>query len=100
MKGSSSASKGCVTPSGWMNGITFLETLKHFQKHSGSSKNHPVFIILDNHESYASLDAIVYCRENRIELLTFSPHTSHQLQPLDVAVFGPFKSCVKSAIND
>lgn len=100
LKGAPPGSKGCATPSGWMNGDIFLETLKHFQKHSRSSKEHPVLIILDNHESHTALEAILYCRENGIELLTFPPHTSHRLQPLDVAVFGAFKANVKSAMND
>ncbi|KAB0797622.1 hypothetical protein PPYR_08615, partial [Photinus pyralis] len=29
--------------------------------------------------------------ENGVTMLTFPPHTSHKLQPLDRGVFGPFK---------
>jgi hypothetical protein len=32
-----------------------------------------------------------YARENGITLVTFPPHCSHRLQPLDVGVMGPFK---------
>lgn len=32
------------------------------------------------------------CKAHGITLLTLPPHTSHKLQPLDVAVYGPFKS--------
>jgi hypothetical protein len=31
-----------------------------------------------------------------IDLLTLPAHTTHRLQPLDVSVFGPFKSYFKS----
>ena len=57
LKGSLRGSTGCV--GGWTNGNTFLETLKYFQKFFKSSKNHPVLIILDNHESHITLDTIL-----------------------------------------
>ena len=37
-------------------------------------------------------------RENGIALLTILPHASHRLQPLDRAVYGPFKSYYNRAI--
>nr|XP_023013386.1 uncharacterized protein LOC111503331 [Leptinotarsa decemlineata] len=33
-------------------------------------------------------------------MLSFPPHTSHKLQPLDVGVYGPFKSFCSVAFND
>ena len=44
---------------------------------------------MDNHESHVSLK-IDICRNNTINILTIPPHTSHRMQPLDVAVYGPF----------
>lgn len=38
-------------------------------------------------------------RENSIKNLTFCPH-SHRLQPLDVAVYGPFKTRYRIAMNE
>lgn len=32
---------------------------------------------------------IQYCKDNKIFLLTYLPHSTHSLQPLDVAIFGP-----------
>lgn len=55
---------------------------------------------MDNHESHCSLDAILFARENGIVLVTFPPHCSHRLQPLDVGILGPFKSKLKIAEND
>ncbi|GBL73946.1 hypothetical protein AVEN_230881-1 [Araneus ventricosus] len=40
------------------------------------------------------------CKNNGIHLLTFPPHTSHKLQPLDVAVLSPFKSALKVSFYD
>ena len=39
-------------------------------------------------------------RENGLSLMTFPPHCSHRLQPLDVAVCGPFKKFYSKAVNE
>lgn len=78
----------------------FLEVIKHIKEHTSATKENPILVILDNHESHVNLDVIIYCKENGIILLTFPPHTSHRLQPLDVAVFSPFKNHLKLAFNN
>lgn len=65
-----------------------------------STKENPILLLCDNHKSHISIEAIDYARENWIVYLTFPPHTSHKLQPLDVTVFGPFKAKLKVAFND
>lgn len=47
-----------------------------------------------------TLDATIYCRENGIVALTFPPHCTHRMQPLDVSVNGPFKQKLSIAQND
>ena len=37
------------------------------------------------------MPAYNFCRTNGITMLSFPPHTSHKLQPLDLTVFGPLK---------
>ncbi|KAJ8933044.1 hypothetical protein NQ314_014284 [Rhamnusium bicolor] len=46
---------------------------------------------MDNHDSHLSIEAIDYCRDHGIVILTLPPHTSNRFQPLDKTVFGPFK---------
>ncbi|XP_030766209.1 uncharacterized protein LOC115890186 [Sitophilus oryzae] len=77
---------------GWMNEELFLTWVKHFKKHSAASKENPVLLLLDNHSSHCSLATYEFCRENGIIMLSFPPHTSHKLQPLDLTVFGRLKS--------
>lgn len=55
---------------------------------------------LDNHESLCMLDAVMYAKDNGMVIVTFPPHCSHRLQPLDVGVLGPFKSKLRVAQND
>lgn len=83
-----------------MTSELFIDVLKHIQRHTNCSKERPILIFLDNHESHCSLEAILFSRENGIVLLSFPPHTSHKIQPLDVAVYGPFKANCKTAFND
>ena len=94
---------GCVgsaNPSGWMKANDFLVFMQHIMAVTKCSKEHPVLILLDNHESHLSIALIDYCRDNGIVLLTLPPHCSHKLQPLDRTVFGPFKKYVNTASDD
>jgi len=95
--GAPPGSQGTAYPSGWMTSDTFVRYLKHFIHYSRCSTEKQVLLLLDNHESHINIEVINLCKENGITLLTFPPHTSHKLQPLDVAVYGPLKSYYNSA---
>ncbi|KAK9753524.1 DDE superfamily endonuclease [Popillia japonica] len=77
-----------------------IGVLQHFVRHTSCNPDNRFLMLLDNHESYASLSSILYAREHGIELLSFSPHTSHRLQPLDIGVYGSFKSKYSQSFND
>lgn len=93
-------SLGLAFPSGWMDTNNFISALKHFIKHAKPTKENPVLLIMDNHETHVSIDVIIMAKENNVVILTLPPHCSHKLQPLDVAVLGPFKTFFKCALND
>lgn len=61
---------------------------------------HTILLLCDNHENHVTKEAIDYPSDNGIVYLSFPPHTTHRLQPLDVGVFEPFKSKIKTAFND
>lgn len=85
---------GCIAvahKSGWMTRENFVVFLKHFVKHSCSSPENPVLLLLDNHESHVSIEAVDYAKQHGITLLSFPPHCSHKLQPLDRTVYYPLK---------
>lgn len=86
--------------SGWMTGPLFIKVLEHIKKLVRCSKDEPILILMDNHESHCTLEAINYCRENGMVVVTFPPHCTHRMQPLDVAVNGPFKQKLSVAQND
>lgn len=88
------------TKSGWMTTVIFVKLLEHIKNHTHSSPESPILLLLDNHETHVSVDAINYARNNGIVLLSFPPHCTHRMQPLDKAVYGPFKQRCKVSFND
>lgn len=82
---------GTANPSGWMTAECFLQWMKHFATFAQCSSENRVLLLLDNHDSHISYDCLQFASENGITMLTFPPHTTHKLQPLDVSVYGPLK---------
>ncbi|KAG5888593.1 hypothetical protein JTB14_004775 [Gonioctena quinquepunctata] len=91
---------GYAEKSGWMSTRVFLKLLEHIKKHTNSSPTNQILLLMDNHETHVSLDAISFAREHGIVLLSFPPHCTHKMQPLDKGVYGPFKSKCKISFND
>ncbi len=52
-----------------------------------SSAQNNILLILDNPISHVSLDAVVFCEQNFIHVLTTQPHSSQKLQLLDRSFF-------------
>ncbi|XP_050306291.1 uncharacterized protein LOC126743304 [Anthonomus grandis grandis] len=57
-----------------------------------SAKGDPVVLILDGHYSHTcNIPLIDLARENYVHILCLPPHSTHKIQPLDVAFMSPFK---------
>lgn len=78
----SPGSIGHCTKSGWMNEDAFVAFLEHFIRHTNCSTDHPVLLILDNHESHISLKSVTIAKENR-----------------DKTVYGPLKTYYNQAMD-
>ena len=88
---------GSGNKSGWMQEADFIIFLKHFANHIKVNPEKKVLLIMDNPISHLSIAATDFCKNNVIVMLTFPPHCSHKLQPLDRTVYGPLKKMVNSA---
>lgn len=99
-KGALEGTLGGANPAGWTNEKLFFEFMEHFVKHSRSSKENQTILLLDNHESHISISTIQLAKDNGVTMVTFHPHTSHKMQPLDRGVFGPFSTYYNSKMND
>lgn len=83
---------GAGNSSGWMTEKEFILFLDHFIKFVKPSEQEPVLLLLDNHHSHVNIAVVKKAKENHVIMLSFPPHCSHNLQPLDVGVYGPFKN--------
>ncbi len=77
--------------SGWVDSKLFLEWMKRIFL-CYAVQERPVLLIIDGHKSHLTLDCIDLACENQVILLCLPPHTTHHLQPLDVAVFKALKA--------
>jgi len=86
---------------GWTSNLHGLEWLKRVFEPQTRTKadGKQRLLICDGHDSHISGSFISHCMQNRITLLIFPPHTSHVLQPLDVAIFGPLKRRLTAALS-
>ncbi|GFO08451.1 hypothetical protein PoB_003495600 [Plakobranchus ocellatus] len=97
--GAPPGTRGFANPSGWMTKQLFVECLRHIHRHVRSTPENKVLVILDNQESHISIEAVDYCRDNGIVLLSLPPYCSHKMQPLDRTIFGPLKMHYNKAIK-
>lgn len=91
---------GTANGSGWMQEEDFYIFLKFFKDQIRSSKENKALLLLDNHASHTAIKNIEFCKENGTILLTFPPHCTHKLQPMDRAVFGPVKKAVNTTCDN
>ncbi len=84
--------------SGWIDTDLFLAWLrKIFLQYVVAER--PVLLLTDGHKTHITIDVIDVCRENNITLFCLPPHTTHALQPLDVAVFKSLKDSFAKAVR-
>ena len=91
---------GSATRSGWINADLFVDFLMHISELTGCSPDRKIFVFMDNRESHLSIAAIDKAKDLSIVLLTIPPKTSYKLQPLDVSVYGPFRTGYNIAMDN
>ena len=56
-------------------------------------------LVLDGHKAHLTLEVVTKAKRNGVDMLILPSHTSHGLQPLDVACFKPFKVAFRAYKN-
>ncbi|GJE90483.1 DDE-domain-containing protein [Phanerochaete sordida] len=90
------------SPKGWTDqelGSIWLE--KDFEPQSAARNVSGRYrlLILDGHNSHCTYRFCSFAERHGILVVCLPPHTTHALQPCDVAVFAPLASCWKSEVN-
>ena len=90
-----------LTPKGWMNSGSFMIFLQKFYDWLLVNQiQRPVILILDNASSHSAVDAMSFAKSHDIVIVFLPPNATHIAQPLDVAVFGPFKKVLNKIFRD
>ena len=85
-----------MQPNAWMTRWLFESWISHFikclKKGPGIDLNNRHLLILDRHNSHVTLEVMKIAMQSRLDIISLPSHTSHALQPLDLACFAPFKT--------
>ena len=69
--------------SGSTDSALFLRWIRHFVSMAGCTKDSPHILLVGGHESHKTPEVVDFAKEHGVILVTFPPHCSHRLQPLD-----------------
>lgn len=100
MDSAPSTADAACNESGWFHQVEFVKYMRHFIKYTNSNTEIPTLLLLDNHTSHLSIEAIDLARNHGVHMLSFPPHCSHKMQPLDVSVFAPVKAYYAQAVKN
>ena len=85
-----------MQPNAWMTRWLFESWISHFieclKRGPGVDLSNRHLLILDGHNSHVTLHVVKISMESGLDIVSLPSHTSHALQPLDIACFKPFKT--------
>lgn len=99
IKGAPTGTLCLASKAGWMTSLLFVDVMKHFIHFTNSSVDNPSLIVYDNHESHLSIEVSNLAKSHGVTILTFPPHSTNKLQPLDVGIFKPFTTYYDAAVD-
>ena len=100
-RGGIAAARYGVSDSGWMEADNFKDWFKCLFVPSVSHLlvSGPVVLFVDGHGSHISHSLVTTARKEGVIIMCLPPHSSHLLQPLDVACYGPLKTVWKETLK-
>ena len=99
LEGAAASTLGLASATGLMYAELFPRVLAYFIQHIGCSKEKPALLLMDNQDNHCSFEVVDLARENGLTIVTFPPHCSHRLHPLDVSVYGPLRKHYSASVN-
>ena len=90
-----------TSENGWTANVIGLEWLRRiYIPETTPDPGRHRMLILDRHGSHVDIKFMWECRQHQIHLLYLPAHTSHLLQPLDLAPFSVIKSKYRHQIQE
>jgi hypothetical protein len=89
------------TATGYTDSYVSLQWLKRIfdPETKERANNKPRVLICDGFGTHETLEILEFCFANNIVLCRLPSHTSHKLQPCDVAVFAPLKAAYREQVE-
>ncbi len=87
MDGAHEKMKFQVSGSGWMENETFEDWFSNVFVSETRHLNGPTLLVLDGHKSHLSMKVVQIATSNNVSIVCLPAHSTHLLQPLDVAFF-------------
>jgi hypothetical protein len=89
-----------TSENGWTSNLIRCKWLQRiFIPNTSPSSGGYRLLLLDGHGSHTPIDFMWLCKVNRIHLLYLPAHSSHLLQPLDLAPFSVLKTRYRNEIR-
>lgn len=79
-----------ISSRGYINGELGVDWIRHFDEET-KDRVGVRFLFVNGHSLHCTVEFLDYAAEHNIIVISYPPHTTHALQGLDVACFGPLK---------
>ena len=84
-----------IAVKGFMNSSVFFKWLQHFEMSVPATIQWPLVLIYDGYSSHYNKEIVAEAIRIKVILVLLPSNSMHMIQPLDVAVFKPFKTILK-----
>jgi hypothetical protein len=87
-----------VSSTGWINSEIWMDVLQWIVAYKKPTIEDPIAIITDCHSTRFNAEALQLAMTHHCHIIALPPNSTGILQPLDLAVFGPFKAALREAM--
>ena len=87
------------TDNGWITADAWITVLEYIVAFKKPTAKRPIILIVDCHSTRYDTTALEWARANHCHILLLPPNATAILQPLDVAVYSPFKKKLQELFN-
>ena len=86
--------------SGWFDARIFEDWFEFLMLPILRKQTGTKILLGDNLSSHLSSHVLTLCQQNNVKFIALPPNSTHMLQPLDVAFFGPMKRFWRKILGD